>query len=84
MKICVSIFDSSVDPGSQGPGDRMTGVNRLLLLAEVDGGLERHHNVRLLLEKLNLHLLPGLDLVGDLCITNCYTGISKHGGKYAC
>lgn len=62
----------------------MTGVNQLLLLAEVDGGLERHHNVRLLLERLNIHLLPGLDLVGDLCITNTYTGISKHGGKYAC
>ena len=40
--------------------------------------------MRLLLEKLNFHLLPRLDLVGDLCITNCYTGISKHGGKYAC
>ena len=38
----------------------------------------------MLLEKLELHLLPGLDLVGDLCITNTYTGISKHGGKYAC
>jgi hypothetical protein len=84
LKIVASIFDSSVDPKSQDPSEKMTGVNRLLLLAEVDGGLERHHNVRLLLEKLNLHLLPGLDLVGDLCITNTYTGISKHGGKYAC
>ena len=62
----------------------MTGVNRFLILAEVDGGLERHHNIRKLLERLQLHQLPGLVLVGDLSITNVYLGISKHGGKYAC
>ena len=89
IKVCASIFDSDTDPdilfaAQEGPGEKMTGVNRLLLLAEVDGGLERHHNVRLLLEKLKIHLLPGLDLVGDLCITNTYLGISKHGGKFAC
>ena len=58
LKIVASIFDSSVNPKSQDPSEKMTGVNRLLLLAEVDGGLERHHNVQLLLEKLDLHLLP--------------------------
>ena len=89
IKVCASIFDSDTDPdvlfaAQEGPGEKMTGVNRLLLLAEVDGGLECHHNVRLLLEKLKIHLLPGLDLVGDLCITNTYLGISKHGGKFAC
>ena len=66
LKIGARIFDSSVDPKSQDPSKKMTGVNRLLLLAEVDGVLERHHNVQLLLEKLDLHLLPGLNLVGDL------------------
>ena len=59
LKIVASIFDSSVKPKSQDPSENITGVNRLLLLAEVDGGLEGHHNVRLLLEKLNLHLPLG-------------------------
>ena len=87
LKVVASVFDGEQDPevsDQGGPGEKMTGVNRLLILAEVDGGLERHHNIRKILEKLKLHLLPGLVLVGDLCITNVYTGISKHGGKYAC
>ena len=46
--------------------------------------MERHHNVHQILEKLELHRLPGLVLVGNLCITNVYLGISKHGGKRAC
>ena len=80
-----SVFDGKEYPDvpsdQGGPGEKMTGVNRLLILAEVDGGLERHHNIRNCLEKLNLHQLPGLVLVGDLCITNVYLAISKHGGK---
>ena len=89
VKVCASIFESDADPDivigdKEGPGEKMTGVNRLILLAEVEGGLERHHNIRLLLERLKIHLLPGLDLVGDLCVTNTYLGISKHGGKFAC
>ena len=33
LKIVASIFDSSVDPKSQDPSEKMTVVNRLLLLA---------------------------------------------------
>ena len=33
LKIVASIFDSSVAPKSQDPSEKMTGVNRLLLLA---------------------------------------------------
>ena len=33
LKIVASIFNSSVDPKSQDPSEKMTGVNRLLLLA---------------------------------------------------
>ena len=88
LKICLSVFDRNTNPqvssSQEAQGEKLTGVNRLLLLAEVDGGLERHHNVRLLLEHLQLELLPGIVLIGDLCITNVYAGISKHGGKYAC
>ena len=88
LKICCSVFDRNTNPEVsstlEAPGEKLTGVNRLLLLAEVDGGLERHHNVRLLLERIQLDRLPGMVMVGDLCITNVYVGISKHGGKHAC
>ena len=33
LKIVASIFDSSVNPKSQDPSEKMNGVNRLLLLA---------------------------------------------------
>ena len=68
----------------EGPVEKLTGVNRLLILAEVEGGQERHYNIRKLLEKLDIQNLPGLVLVGDLSITNIYLEISKHGGKFAC
>jgi hypothetical protein len=89
LKVCLSVFDSDQDPEisfsmQEGPGEKLTGVNRLLILAEVEGGLERHQNVRLLLDHLQLERLPGNVMIGDLCITNCYCGISKHGGKFAC
>ena len=89
LKIVLSVYDGDIDPeisfaAQEGPNEKMTGVNRLLILAEVDEGLERHHNIRKLLERLQLHQLPGLVLVGDLSITNVYLGISKHGGKYVC
>ena len=52
LKICLSIFDFNTSPAvasssQDGPGEKLTGVNRLLLLAEVDGGLESHHNIML-------------------------------------
>ena len=89
FKVVLSVFDGNQDPDiafaiQEGKFEKLTGVNRLLVLAEVDGGQERHHNLRKILEKLKLHELPGLIIVGDLCITNVYLGISKHGGKHSC
>ena len=89
LKIAANVFDSYIDPevtigDQEGPEERLTGVNRLLILAEVEGGQERHHNIWQLLEKLDIQNLPGLVLVGDLSITNIYLGISKHSGKFAC
>ena len=89
LKIVASVFDGDVDPDisftkQEGKGEKLTGSNRLLVLAKVNSGQERHHNMRLLLEKLELERLPGVVLVGDLSIVNVYSGISSHGGKYAC
>ena len=85
----VSVFDGNQDPEiafavQEGKYEKLTGVNRLLLLAEVDGGQERYHNLRQIMERLKLHELPGLLLVGDLSIVNALLGISKHGGKFSC
>ena len=89
FKVLVSIFDSNQDLDiafafQEGRYEKLTGVNRLLVLAEVDGGQERHHNIWQILERLKLHELPGLIMVGYLYITNVYLGISKHGGKCSC
>ena len=89
FKISMSVFHKDTDPeimfsDHEGPSEKMTGVNQLLILAEVDGGLERHFNMRKILEKLQLHRIPGLVVIGDLCILNCMLGISKHGGKHSC
>ena len=89
LKIVLSVFDGDVDPdisfsSQEQKGEKLTGSNRLLVLAKVNGGQERYENVRLLLESLELEKLPGLVLVGDLSIVNVYSGISGHGGKFAC
>jgi hypothetical protein len=89
LKVVVSIFDKNVDPevtfgGQEGVREKVTGSSRLIILAEVDGGQERYSNLRQLFDKLQLEEIPGVVLVGDLCVTNVYLGISKHGGKYAC
>ena len=84
-----SVFDSDVDPEisfsiQEGKGEKLTGANRLLILAKVNGAQERYHNLRILLERLQLENLPGCVLVGDLSIVNVYTGISSHSGKCSC
>ena len=89
LKIAANVFDGNIDPevmigDQEGPEEKLTGVNRLLILAEVEGGQERHYNIQKLLEKLDIQNHPGLVLVGDLSITNIYLGISKHGEKFAC
>ena len=89
LKVCVSIFDGDIDPeicfsSQDGPREKLTGVNRLIILAEVEGGQELHYNLRQILERIHLEQLPGLVLVSDLCATNAYLGLSKHGGKFDC
>ena len=89
LKICVSIFDEDIDPkicfsDQETQGEKLTGVNRLIILAEVEQVKETHYNLRHLLEKIHLEQLPGLVLVSDLSATNAYLGLSSHGGKFAC
>ena len=80
LKIAANFFDGDIDPevmigDQEGPEEKLTGVNRLLILAEVEGGQERYYNILKLLEKLDIQNLQGLVLVGDLSITNIYLGL---------
>ena len=50
LKIAANVFDSDIDPevmigDQEGLEEKFTGVNRLLILAEVEGGQERHYNI---------------------------------------
>ena len=85
----MSIFDKDIDPeicfsDQETQGEKLTGVNRLIILAEVEQVKETHHNLHHLLEKIHLEQLPGLVLLSDLSVTNAYLGLSSHGGKFAC
>ena len=58
LKICVSIFDKDIDPeicfsDQETQGEKLTGVNRLIILAEVEQVKETHYNLRHLLEKIH-------------------------------
>ena len=59
LKIAANVFDGNIDPevmigDQEGPEEKLTGVNRLLILAEVEGGQEKHYNIRKLLKKLDI------------------------------
>ena len=85
MSVCLIDSDPEIIfSAHEGPNEKITGVNWLIILAEIEGGQERHANLRKILAKLQLQRLPGLVLVGGLSATNVYLGISKHGGKYGC
>ena len=74
MKICVSIFDEDTDPeicfsDQETHGEKLTGVNRLIILAEVEQVKETHYNLCHILEQIHLEQLPGLVLVSDKCLS---------------
>ena len=76
FKISISVFHKDTDPeimfsDHEGPSEKMTGIKQLLILAEVDGEMERHFNLRNSLEKLQFHRILGLVVIDDLCILNC-------------
>ena len=55
----------------EGKYKKFTGVNRILVLAEVEGGQEQHNNDRQILERLKLHKLPGLIMGGGTLHYQC-------------
>ena len=72
-----------MDTSKEQPGNRLSGVNRVLVLAYVELLQETHLNIRKILELLNFKDVKYKGC-GDLKIVNILLGISGHGGKYAC
>ena len=83
LKILASIFQESELSRAEQPGFLLTGVNRILLLAFVEDLQESWHNLRILLELVNLSSIS-YRLAADLKLINIVLGISSHSGKYAC
>ena len=84
FKSVVSVMDRKVKPDTETKGEMLSGVNRLLPLAVCPGIPERHFNLRQIMSHLKLHKVPNLKVVMDLCLLNAHTGVSSHGGKFAC
>ena len=87
-KVLATVMDASHDPdimdtSVEQPGNRLTGVNRVLVLAYVEQIQESHTNHRRILELLNLKGIR-FKVCGDLKIVNIILSLSGHGGKFAC
>ena len=72
-----------MDTSLEQPGNMLSGVNRVLVPAYVEGIQETYLNIRKILELLNLKEVR-YKVCGDLKIVNILLGLSGHGGKYAC
>ena len=81
MKILASIFDP--DENAEKDGEKNSGVNKVITLAEVEGLQERHFNLRRLLEATKLEECSFV-VAADLKLINLILGISSHGGKFSC
>ena len=88
FKVMVSIFETGYDPEisfskSEGPGSRLTGSQRMLVMALADDLPESYENMRIIVEVLKLNELKCC-LASDLKLINALLGISSHSGKFSC
>ena len=88
IKVLASVMEEHHDPEVMNtvleqPNNRLSGVNRVLLLAYVENIQESHHNVKTILELLKFGQVQ-LKMCGDLKIINVLLCLSGHGGKFAC
>ena len=82
LKTLGSIFhenEDSIDPA----GSLLTGVNKILLFGYVENLQESWHNMRILLELIQLDTIK-YQLAADLKLINIILEMSSHSGKYAC
>ena len=88
LKVVCSIFESDYDPeitftNKEGPGNWLTGANRLLVLAIAENLQERYENLWTVVKKLKLKEIDYY-LACDLKLINSLLSISSHSGKFAC
>ena len=88
LKVLASITEKHNDPevmisSLEQPNNRLSGVNRVLLLAYVEDIEESHHNMRIILDLLKFSNV-NFKICADLKVVNILLGISSHGGKFAC
>ena len=88
FKVVASIFETDYDPEimfteKEDSGSRLTGSNRLLVLAIAEGMQERYENLRIVMETVELNKISCC-FATDLKLINALLGISSHSGKYAC
>ena len=80
LKVIVNVFDTDEDTESKYLN---SGVQRCQILAIVEDIPESNHNLRLILEKLNLQDVF-FSAAFDLKCANAVFGLSSHAGKRAC
>ena len=88
FKVVVSIFETGFDPEisfskSEGPGSRLTGSQRILVMALAEDLPESYENMRIIVEVLKLNDLQCC-IASDLKLINALLGISSHSGKFSC
>ena len=88
FKVVVSIFETGFDPEisfskSEGPGSRLTGSQRILVMAFAEDLPESYENMRIIVEVLKLNDLQCC-IASDLKLINALLGISSHSGKFSC
>ena len=88
FKVIVSIFKANYDPEitfsiEEEPGSRLSGANRLQVLAIAEDIQEHYENLRIIVNKLQLNNIDKVTAC-DLKLINVLIGISSHSGKFAC
>ena len=83
LKVLASITEKHNDPevmisSLEQPNNRLSGVNRVLLLAYVEDIEESHHNMRIILDLLKFSNV-NFKICADLKVVNILLGISSHG-----
>ena len=88
FKVVVSIFETDYDleitfSTSEGAGTRLTGSNRLLVMAMAENMQELYGNLWIVVEKLQLNSIECCFAI-DLKLIIVILGILSHSGYHAC
>ena len=88
FKVVASVFETDYDPeitfsGKETPDSRLTGANRLLIMAIAEDIQELYYNLQIIVDKLQLDKVKCC-IACDFKLINAYIRISTHSSKHAC